>query len=113
LALRSKRRTEFPEDEVCDPKKADHCKSQQPSTALITRNAEVLKAAAAAAGPLPVMWKLRKAATIGLGAVVTAVAVVAGQPIASALSGLAATVVAMVMQAAVWVQRSVRRLAAA
>jgi hypothetical protein len=54
---------------------------------------------------------LRKAVAIGLGvgAAVTAVAVVAGQPIASALSGLAATVAAMAVQAAVWVRGTVRQ----
>jgi hypothetical protein len=74
----------------------------------------VLKAAAAvAAGPLSVAWKLRKALAVGLGvgAVVTAVAVVAGPPVASALSGLAATVAAMAVQATVWVRGTVRRLA--
>jgi hypothetical protein len=78
----------------------------------VTGKAVVLKAAAAvAAGPLSVVWHLRKAVAIGLGvgAVVTAVAVAAGQPIASALSGLAATVAAMAVQASVWARGRVRQ----
>jgi hypothetical protein len=81
----------------------------------VAGKAVVLKAAAAVvAGPLSVVWHLWKAVAIGLGvgAVVTAVAVVAGQPIASALSGLAATVAALVVQAAVRVRGTVRQFAA-
>jgi hypothetical protein len=81
----------------------------------VAGKAVVLKAAAAvAAGPLSVVWKLRKGLAVGLGfgAVVTAVAVVAGKPIASALSGLAATVAALAVQVAVWVRGTVRQFAA-
>jgi hypothetical protein len=81
----------------------------------VTGKAIVLKAAAAvAAGPLSAVWKLRRAVAVGLGvgAAVTAVAVVAGHPIASALSGLAATVAALAVQATAWVRAKVRRFAA-
>ena len=59
-------------------------------------------------------WQLRRAALVGLGVgvVVAGVAYAASHGFAAALSGLGATVTAVVVQAGLWVRRAARRLAA-
>jgi len=62
-----------------------------------------------------VAWRLKMVAlvAVGVGAVVAGVAYVAGHGVAAALSGVGATVTAVVVQAGLWVRRAARKLALA
>jgi hypothetical protein len=71
------------------------------------------RAAATVTGPPRLAWQLRKVLLVGLGVgvVVATLAYAGGQSVGAALSGVGAVVTTVALHAAVWVRRTVRRLA--
>jgi hypothetical protein len=85
-------------------------------THVVSEKVAAVKAAAtSAASPARLVWRLRKAALVGLGVglVVAGISYAATHGVAAALSGLGAATTALAIQAGVWVRRTVRRLALA
>jgi hypothetical protein len=96
---------------------ADRAKAKMASIgAAIRGRAEAARAKVAGVGAAArVAWRLKTVAlvAVGVGAVVAGVAYVAGHGVAAALSGVGASVTAVVVQAGLWVRRAARRLALA